>query len=284
MTATTKYNAELRTYGEYLKNRSPLTVNSVLCSLKGLFNFMNDNGIEAIDTHCVQAYVNSLSPAMKPSSIRLKFGHIRHFLRHGDIESVKFSKISLPRKGKRPENFLDAKLLKKYLQEVKKTRSYRMKVLLVVLPFTGLRISEVCGSRRLKTIGLTKDSIVRVNNVYMIRVTDSVKFDKTRDIPMHPVVKAVLLPYARDCEDHVLFDLNSDTVREKLKTIGDKINAPWLCPHSMRHTFISILSMKGAPVRDIQELVGHASSHTTNLYMHTTPESKRGTIDKFTLD
>jgi len=49
--------------------------------------------------------------------------------------------------------------------------------------------------------------------------------------------------------------------------------------HSLRHTFCSHLAMKGAPVRAIQELAGHASLTTTQRYMHLSPNARRAAID-----
>jgi len=48
--------------------------------------------------------------------------------------------------------------------------------------------------------------------------------------------------------------------------------------HKLRHTFCSHLAMKGAPVRTIQELAGHASLTTTQRYMHLTPDAARAAI------
>lgn len=48
--------------------------------------------------------------------------------------------------------------------------------------------------------------------------------------------------------------------------------------HTLRHSFCSHLAMKGAPVRTIQELAGHASLTTTQRYLHLTPSAARQAI------
>ena len=48
--------------------------------------------------------------------------------------------------------------------------------------------------------------------------------------------------------------------------------------HILRHTFCSHLAMRGAPVRAIQELAGHADLTTTMRYMHLSPASLQQAI------
>jgi integrase len=48
--------------------------------------------------------------------------------------------------------------------------------------------------------------------------------------------------------------------------------------HVLRHTFCSHLSMRGAPVRAIQELAGHQELGTTQRYMHLSPAAIEGAI------
>ena len=48
--------------------------------------------------------------------------------------------------------------------------------------------------------------------------------------------------------------------------------------HVLRHTFCSHLAMRGAPVKAIQELAGHADLSTTLRYMHLSPSARQGAI------
>ena len=49
--------------------------------------------------------------------------------------------------------------------------------------------------------------------------------------------------------------------------------------HRLRHTFCSMLAMKGAPAKAIQELAGHADLSTTMRYMHLSPAARDQAID-----
>jgi site-specific recombinase XerD len=48
--------------------------------------------------------------------------------------------------------------------------------------------------------------------------------------------------------------------------------------HLLRHTFCSLLAMRGAPAKAIQELAGHEDSSTTQRYMHLSPGALPGVI------
>ena len=68
--------------------------------------------------------------------------------------------------------------------------------------------------------------------------------------------------------------LSRQSVWEVIKLAGERagIDRP-LHPHTLRHSFATHLIQGGADVRTVQELLGHASVTTTQIYTHVSPET-----------
>ena len=136
--------------------------------------------------------------------------------------------------------------------------------LLLLLYGSGLRISEALGlAASVHPLGST------------VRVTG--KRGKTRVVPMLPMVAQAVADYVRLCPWSLsggpLFrgarggPLNPDVVRRSVaqarKTLG---LADSLTPHALRHSFATHLLAGGADLRTLQELLGHASLSSTQIY------------------
>ena len=70
-----------------------------------------------------------------------------------------------------------------------------------------------------------------------------------------------------------------ERLNEEIRKACTKAGIRQVSCHTLRHTFASHLVMKGAPLKAIQELLGHADIHTTMRYAHLTPSSLKTTID-----
>lgn len=137
--------------------------------------------------------------------------------------------------------------------------------ILLLLYGSGLRIAEAMGiGARALPLGQA------------IRVTG--KRGKTRVVPLVPAVKKAIEDYVALCPyalagDGPLFvgakggPLNADVVRRAVRGARARLGLPdTLTPHALRHSFATHLLARGADLRSLQELLGHASLSSTQIY------------------
>ena len=153
----------------------------------------------------------------------------------------------------------------------------RDKALLEVLYATGARISEL--------LALVVDDIAETRD--FIKVTG--KGDKQRIVPVGGAAQRALEAYLvrgrpalTTGKSHAVFLNKRGGVLSRQSSwtiIKDAASRAGLdkaiSPHTMRHSFATHLLEGGADVRTVQELLGHASVTTTQIYTHVTPENLR---------
>jgi integrase/recombinase XerC len=137
--------------------------------------------------------------------------------------------------------------------------------ILLLLYGAGLRVAEAMGlTARVLPLGQA------------MRVTG--KRSKTRIVPLVPAVKEAITAYVALCPyplagDTPLFvgakggPLNPDLVRRAVRSARNRLGLPdSLTPHALRHSFATHLLARGADLRSLQELLGHASLSSTQIY------------------
>jgi len=171
------------------------------------------------------------------------------------------------------------KLLPKFLsyEEIKKSLSYidqstwigkRDYALILYLYATGTRISEC--------LELTRDDID--GNWLHIR---HAKGEKERVVPIAKVAKEAIDKYLLDFayeKDYIWCNYKGD----KLSRISAyKITQKYLgvSPHVLRHSYATSLISGGADLRVVQELLGHASLLTTQIYTHIQKQELKETVE-----
>ncbi len=136
---------------------------------------------------------------------------------------------------------------------------------LLLLYGAGLRVAEALS---LTARALPLSSTLRVTG----------KRSKTRIVPIVPAVAEAVGDYVRQCPypiagDSPLFvgarggPLNPDLVRRSVAAARRRLGLPdSLTPHALRHSFATHLLARGADLRALQELLGHASLSSTQIY------------------
>lgn len=142
----------------------------------------------------------------------------------------------------------------------------RNAALLTILYGSGLRISEA--------LALTPDDLPK--GVATLRIHG--KGGKTRIVPILPAAAAAIDEYRKLCPYHLAADqpifrgakggpLNPAIIQREMQKLRSALDLPETAtPHALRHSFATHLLASGGDLRSIQELLGHASLSTTQVY------------------
>jgi integrase/recombinase XerD len=228
--------------------------------------------------------------SVRPSTLRRKAAAIRAFYRFAYseelIERDVAGSLELPRQSRRLPDTLDVEQVGALLEAPAEDdpTGLRDRALLELLYAAGLRVSEAVG---LDLQDLSLDGgFVRVIG----------KGDKERLVPVGEVAVAALQRYAADVRPTWLAASRDAKLRRGgplfVTSRGRRLDrmAAWrvlrraaqragisghVTPHTLRHSFATHLLEGGADLRVVQELLGHASISTTQLYTHLTGERIR---------
>ncbi|MBP6860502.1 MAG: tyrosine-type recombinase/integrase [Candidatus Pacebacteria bacterium] len=206
------------------------------------------------------------------------------FLRKRGVESSSPERIEL---AKLPERHLDL-ITSAELDRLMKAadgdseRSLRDKAILEMLFSTGLRVSELCALD--SDLDLTRDEL-------SVRG----KGDKVRVVFLSEAAKDAVKAYLKARKDmgEALFvniakgrergeRLTPRSIERTMKTYAAKAGiTKKVTPHVLRHSFATDLLSNGADIRSVQQLLGHASINTTQIYTHVTDSHLREVHKKF---
>lgn len=213
------------------------------------------------------------------------------FLRKRDIEAISPEKIEL---AKLPERQLDLitsaeldrlmraprEAFEKEKNPNKALRFLRDQAILELLFSTGLRVSELCALN--SDIDLSRDEI-------SVRG----KGEKVRVVFLSPAAKEAVRTYLKarkDMEEALFVEGRPDKlhriiprdVQRHLKGYVARAGITSIVtPHTLRHAFATDLLSNGADIRSVQQLLGHASINTTQIYTHVTDSHLREIHKKF---
>ncbi len=219
---------------------------------------------------------------------------LRALLKHlakNDIQSLSPDKVELPKAEDRHVEFLDADEVKRLVAAapLSKRTEARDRAIILTLYATGLRVSELVSLNR-DQVDLERREFTIIGKGRKARLVfltqdaaDAIRASlELRDDSFQPLfvnTRHTRAVHRFDGEQRRLSATSMQTLvhRAALKAGIQK----HVTPHVLRHSYATTLLRNGADIRAVQELLGHASIMTTQIYTHLTNERLRDIHTKF---
>lgn len=287
---------DLRIHLKLERSLSDRTVDGYLRDVAKLRDFAEAHSPalapERIELSDLQAFVTSVAKqGLSPASQARLLSATRAFYKSLRLEKVITTDptelLESPKLGRYLPTFLTVEEIDAIIAAIDMSRplAHRDRAIVETLYSCGLRVSELCGLR-LSWLHFS-DGFVRVIG----------KGDKERLVPIGPEAIAqieryrqderVHLPVRRNAEDLLFLNargggLSRVSVFKLVKSLALKAGVhKTISPHTFRHSFATHLVEGGADLRAVQEMLGHASITTTEIYTHLDREYLRSNILRF---
>ena len=291
------YGVDLRQYIEFLTDENNVTMN--LAGETTAWQRSNDSSgttdvvgtvgpttvtgmILQADTASVREYLAHLdgfdySPATMARKIATMRSFYRWLERRGMIQGNPMALIRTPRQAKRLPKAIGVQEVEKLLAapDVQTLLGARDRAMLETLYSTGIRVSEL--------VGMDIQDIDEVGQALIVRG----KGRRERIVPLGSHAMAALQHYLQmrrrlnhelRGEDSVFINKGDSRIsarsgrRKVTKYLKEAGLDPEISPHTLRHSFATHLLDNGADLRSVQELLGHQSLSTTQVYTHLTTQ------------
>jgi integrase/recombinase XerD len=293
------WKSHITGFQSYLRLEKSLSANSVeayIHDVGKLVTYLEITGRNAqpsdLKLHDLQGFIQWISGVgMTPASQARILSGLRGFYRYLLLENlVKKDPTELlesPRTGRKLPVYLTVREIEALFAaiDLSTPEGRRNRAILEVMYGCGLRVSELVG--------------LKISNIYFnegfVKVVG--KGDKERLVPLGDKAKAEIVHYIRNIRpgieirrgnDDIVFlnrrgtGLSRVMIFTIIKTLAVKAGIKkTISPHTFRHSFATHLVEGGADLRAVQEMLGHESITTTEIYTHLDREFLRSTIIQF---
>jgi integrase/recombinase XerC len=276
---------DLPGFSSWLGGRAVATRTAYVRDVTAFAEWMSRSDVHdpgAVDRVHLRRYLASLGTrrlaratvARKAAALRCYFGWLS---RQGRIGSDPARSLRAPSGGGRLPRVLSQGEVSALLDVGSGDALDRRDLAVLELLYAGgLRVSELCGLDR-------GDIDLRGRTVTVLG-----KGSKQRRLPIHDAAVAALEAWLHDGRDEMEGPPDAVFVNRRAARLGprdvrrilDRRAASPTHPHALRHTYATHLLDGGADLRVVQELLGHASLATTQVYTHVSKERLRSVYDE----
>jgi integrase/recombinase XerC len=273
-------------YLEFQRQYSKNTIVSYKTDINNLINFLDREELGDllhISNRVAKFYVTNLYNQYAPKSIRRKISAVKtmyEFLLEEEIvKENPFEFVVLPKVSRKLPKFVYPKEMIDFLDNIDTTKAIgkRNKAIFEVLYGSGLRAQELIN--------------LRIQNVDYFNKTLLVhgKGNKERLVPIHDTAIQTIRDYILNARpelalrnsisaDNLFLNFRGGMISNRginlilEKELEHQASTLKISPHSFRHSFATHLVNNGVDLRVVQELLGHESLSTTQIYTKVSKE------------
>lgn len=287
---------EFMLYLTHERNYSDLTKKAYYEDIHHFLRFLKETGDEElknVELSDARIYLSRLTDERyNRSSISRKISSLRAFyqylLSHQFISENPFSYLHLKKTGLKLPNFFYDEEIELLFKAASGTDplDYRNNTILEILYGTGIRVSE-CQGLKMEDVDLDLGVLLVLG-----------KGNRERYVPFGEYARLAIEEYIEYCRTPLMQQHQKDHEYLLISQYGDHISVSGIQyalnqliketsltstihPHKLRHSFATHLLDNGADMRTVQELLGHKSLSSTQIYTHVTKDHLLKDYNKF---
>ena len=299
-----QYIKEFLEYCEIAQNKSEKTIENYTHYLKRFDDFLAEpmipRNLTLKKVQNYRLYLNRMEDEKgKKMGQKTQNYHLialRAFLKYltkNDVETLAPEKIELSKTPERTVEFLTREELDRLFKIVDQTKKVgpRDRAILETLYSTGLRVTELCSLNREQVDLKRREFMVRGKGkkpriVFLSKKAAQIieEYIKSRNDNFKPL----FINFGKGIKDKedILKEEKRRLTRVSIENIVRKYALKAgiikkVTPHTLRHSYATELLANGADIRSVQEMLGHSSITTTQIYTHVTNKALREVHDKF---
>lgn len=256
---------------------SPRTIKTYLFLVKDFLIFFNKDPKTTVRNDIVGFMVQKKEKdRVSPTTLALVHCALTFFFKNF-LHSTVMQEIKAPKKDKKLPSVLTKEEVRELIGAAKRGRN---RLIVQFLYSTGVRVSEAV-KMKIEDLDLTqkmgkvksgkgsKDRVIILSKNWC---SDIKKYLKKRKVKSDYLFSKRTLPKA----------ISTDTVQRIIREACEKAGIQKeVTPHTLRHSYATHLMESGENIRTIQELLGHASLATTQIYTHVSTEALKKVKNPF---
>ena len=292
------WNESILDYSHYLKIERGLsshTIQNYIRDVKKLISFIDKKKITCtpieINEDLIQQFIYEIAKEISPRSQARIISGLRSYFDYLIFENYRESNptdlIETPKIGVKLPDTLSEQEINSLISaiDLSKAEGERNRAMLETMYSCGLRVSELID--------------LKISDLFFeegfIKIVG--KGNKERFVPIHSSAQNYIMLYMNEIRSHLsikkgfedtLFlnrrgkSLSRQMIFMILKALAIKINLnKKISPHTFRHSFATHLLKNGADLRAIQQMLGHESITTTEVYVHLDTSYLKKIVEKY---